>query len=166
MRGRHAGRTTGDWRASRKRYRATGKSPSAIESAPRTQRAQADVPCPGCTTRRSARPRKPCATWTTPSPTSSAAANSSKQGKLRGKLGYPKRKTRKRGLGGFRLTGSIVVSRRDPVAPPGASSGSKSGATSQLAQGPLGDRERAGGTLVRLGAGGARAHVCRRMWGR
>jgi putative transposase len=31
------------------------------------------------------------------------------QGKLHGKLGYPKRKTRKRGLGGFRLTGSIVV---------------------------------------------------------
>jgi putative transposase len=32
-----------------------------------------------------------------------------RQGKLRGKLGYPKRKTRKRGLGRFRLTGSIVV---------------------------------------------------------
>ncbi len=32
------------------------------------------------------------------------------QGKLRGKLGYPRRKTRKCGLGSFRLTGSIVVS--------------------------------------------------------
>ncbi len=32
-----------------------------------------------------------------------------KAGKHRGKLGYPKRKTKKRGLGGFRLTGSIVV---------------------------------------------------------
>jgi putative transposase len=31
------------------------------------------------------------------------------QGKLRGKVGYPTRKTRKRGLGSFRLTGSIVV---------------------------------------------------------
>ncbi len=31
------------------------------------------------------------------------------QGKLRGKIGYPQRKTRKRGLGSFRLTGSIVV---------------------------------------------------------
>ncbi|HEY7020540.1 MAG TPA: RNA-guided endonuclease TnpB family protein [Ktedonobacterales bacterium] len=31
------------------------------------------------------------------------------QGKLRGKLGYPQRKTRKRGLGNFRLTGNIVV---------------------------------------------------------
>jgi len=32
-----------------------------------------------------------------------------RQGKLRGKVGYPKRKSRKRGLGGFRLTGAIVV---------------------------------------------------------
>jgi putative transposase len=31
------------------------------------------------------------------------------QGKLRGKVGYPQRKTRKRGLGSFRLTGSIAV---------------------------------------------------------
>src|SRR5258708_1270702 len=32
-----------------------------------------------------------------------------KHGKLRGKLGYPTRKSRKRGRGGFRLTGAIVV---------------------------------------------------------
>jgi putative transposase len=32
-----------------------------------------------------------------------------KQGKLRGKVGYPQPKTKKRGLGSFRLTGSIVV---------------------------------------------------------
>jgi len=31
------------------------------------------------------------------------------QGKLRGKVGYPQRKTRKHGLGSFRLTGAIVV---------------------------------------------------------
>ncbi len=31
------------------------------------------------------------------------------QGKWRGKLGYPRPKTKKRGLGSFRLTGSIVV---------------------------------------------------------
>src|SRR5260221_12500616 len=31
------------------------------------------------------------------------------QGKLHGTLGYPTRKSRKRGLGGFRLTGAIVV---------------------------------------------------------
>jgi putative transposase len=33
-----------------------------------------------------------------------------KAGQNRGKVGYPRRKSRKRGLGGFRLTGSIVVS--------------------------------------------------------
>ena len=32
-----------------------------------------------------------------------------REGKLRGKVGYPQRKTRQRGLGSFRLTGSIVV---------------------------------------------------------
>src|SRR5260221_1616387 len=31
------------------------------------------------------------------------------QGKLHGKLGYPTRKSKKRGLGSFRLTGAIVV---------------------------------------------------------
>src|SRR5262245_9697635 len=31
------------------------------------------------------------------------------QGKLKGKVGYPQPKTRKRGLGSVRLTGSIVV---------------------------------------------------------
>jgi hypothetical protein len=33
-----------------------------------------------------------------------------KQGKWTGKLGYPQFKTKKRGLGSFRLTGRIVVS--------------------------------------------------------
>src|SRR5262245_15499596 len=32
-----------------------------------------------------------------------------REGKLRGNVGYPQRKTRKKGLGSFRLTGSIVV---------------------------------------------------------
>lgn len=32
-----------------------------------------------------------------------------RQGQLRGRLGFPQRKTRKKGLGSFRLTGSIVV---------------------------------------------------------
>jgi putative transposase len=31
------------------------------------------------------------------------------EGKLKGKLGYPQRKTKKKGLGSFRLTGSVVV---------------------------------------------------------
>jgi putative transposase len=32
-----------------------------------------------------------------------------REGKLKGKVGYPQRKTKKQGLGSFRLTGSIVV---------------------------------------------------------
>src|SRR5260221_2659099 len=32
-----------------------------------------------------------------------------RQGKLKGKLGYPQRKSKKQGLGSFRLTGAIVV---------------------------------------------------------
>jgi putative transposase len=40
-----------------------------------------------------------------------------KQGKWKGKLGYPKYKTKKKGLGSFRLTGSIVVSDKAIVLP-------------------------------------------------
>src|SRR5262249_35342143 len=36
-------------------------------------------------------------------------AKRKRTGKLKGKLGYPRRKSKKRGLGSFRLTGSIVV---------------------------------------------------------
>src|SRR5215469_10957681 len=40
-----------------------------------------------------------------------------KQGKWQGKLGYPQFKTKKKGLGSFRLTGRIVVSDRAIVLP-------------------------------------------------
>jgi putative transposase len=40
-----------------------------------------------------------------------------KQGKWKGKLGYPKYKTKKKGLGSFRLTGRIVVSAKAIVLP-------------------------------------------------
>jgi putative transposase len=40
-----------------------------------------------------------------------------KQGKWNGKLGYPQFKTRKKGLGSFRLTGRIVVSEKAIVLP-------------------------------------------------
>ena len=40
-----------------------------------------------------------------------------KQGKWTGTLGYPRFKTKKRGLGSFRLTGSIVVSEKAIVLP-------------------------------------------------
>jgi putative transposase len=40
-----------------------------------------------------------------------------KQGKWKGKLGYPQYKTKKKGLGSFRLTGRIVVSEKAIVLP-------------------------------------------------
>ena len=40
-----------------------------------------------------------------------------KQGKWAGKLGYPRFKTKKKGLGSFRLTGRIVVSEKSIVLP-------------------------------------------------
>jgi putative transposase len=40
-----------------------------------------------------------------------------KQGKWKGKLGYPQLKSKKKGLGSFRLTGSIVVSEKAIVLP-------------------------------------------------
>ena len=40
-----------------------------------------------------------------------------KQGKWHGRLGYPRFKTKKKGLGSFRLTGSIVVSEKAIVLP-------------------------------------------------
>ena len=40
-----------------------------------------------------------------------------KQGKWQGKLGYPRFKTKKKGLGSFRLTGRIVVSAKAIVLP-------------------------------------------------
>jgi putative transposase len=40
-----------------------------------------------------------------------------KQGKWKGKLGYPQFKTKKKGLGSFRLTGQIVVSEKTIVLP-------------------------------------------------
>jgi putative transposase len=40
-----------------------------------------------------------------------------KQGKWKGKLGYPRFKTKKKGLGSFRLTGRIVVSEKAIVLP-------------------------------------------------
>ena len=85
-----------------------------------------------------------------------------KQGKLRGKLGYPKRKTRKRGLGSFRLTGSIVVF-PDGVQLPrlGRLRLKERGYLPTDAKFLSATRERASGALVRLGAGGAGAYLAR-----
>jgi transposase len=51
-----------------------------------------------------------------------------KQGKWKGKLGYPQVKTKKQGLGNFRLTGRIVVLEKAVVLRPWGGCASKNGA--------------------------------------
>ena len=79
-----------------------------------------------------------------------------KQGTWTGTLGYPKYKTKKRGLGSFRLTGSIVVSEKAIVLPRLGRLRLKEREYLPPVRGkdPLSYRERAGGALVRVRAGG------------
>ena len=86
-----------------------------------------------------------------------------KQGKWKGKLGYPRFKTKKTGLGSFRLTGSIVVSEKAIVLPRLGRLRLKEREylPPQWGKDPFGHGERAGGALVcecagGRGAGGAR----------
>ncbi|HEV8192037.1 MAG TPA: RNA-guided endonuclease TnpB family protein [Ktedonobacterales bacterium] len=109
---RHAGaaRWAYNWGLARKQesYRATGKSPTAIELHRQLNTLkQTDVPWMYAVSK--------CAPQEALRNLDNAFAHFfrrvtlKQQGKLRGKIGYPMRKTRKRGLGGFRLTGSIAV---------------------------------------------------------
>ena len=86
-----------------------------------------------------------------------------KQGKWNGKLGYPRFKTKKKGLGSFRLTGSIVVLPHAIVLPRLGRLRLKERdyLPASRSDDPLGHRERAGGALVCVrtgprGAGGTR----------
>ncbi len=109
---KHAGaaRWAYNWGLARKQesYRTTGTSPSAIDLHRELNALkQTDVPWMYAVSK--------CAPQEALRNLDSAFAHFfrrcqlKQQGKHRGKLGYPKRKTRKRGLGGFRLTGSISV---------------------------------------------------------
>jgi putative transposase len=109
---RHAGaaRWAYNWGLARKHeaYRATGKSPSAIDLHRELNALkQTTVPWIYAICK--------CASQEALRNLDSACAHFyrrvqlKQQGKLRGKVGYPTRKTRKRGLGSFRLTGAIVV---------------------------------------------------------
>ena len=60
---------------------------------------------PGCTRSPSVPHKKPCGTWMPPSQHFFRRCALKKQGKWKGKLGYPQFKTKKKGLGSFRLTG-------------------------------------------------------------
>src|SRR6516225_10098185 len=109
---KHAGaaRWAHNWGLARKQdaYKATGKSPSAMELHRELNALkQTDVPWMYAVSK--------CAPQEALRNLDAAFAQFFRRcqlkqaGKLRGTLGYPKRKTRKRGLGSFRLTGSIVV---------------------------------------------------------
>jgi putative transposase len=109
---KHAGaaRFAYNWGLARKQeaYRATGASPSAIDlHRDLNALKRTDMPWMYAVSK--------CAAQEALRNLDSAFAHFyrrcklKRQGKLRGKLGYPQRKTKKKGLGSFRLTGSIVI---------------------------------------------------------
>jgi putative transposase len=109
---KHAGaaRWAYNWGLQRKQevYRATGKSPSAIDLH-RELNALKPTSVPWMYEVSKCAPQEALRNLDNAFAHFFRRATLKQAGKLRGKLGYPKRKTRKRGLGSFRLTGSIVV---------------------------------------------------------
>jgi putative transposase len=109
---KHAGaaRWAYNWGLARKQeaYRATGKSPSAIDLH-RELNALKQTDVPWMYEVSKCAPQEALRNLDNAFAHFFRRAKLKQQGKLRGNLGYPKRKSKKRGLGGFRLTGSIVV---------------------------------------------------------
>jgi putative transposase len=108
----HAGaaRWAYNWGLQRKQeaYRATGKSPSAIDL-PRELNALKRTAVPWMYAVSKCAPQEALRNLDNAFAHFFRRAQLQKHGKLHGKLGYPWRKSKKRGLGGFRLTGAIVV---------------------------------------------------------
>jgi putative transposase len=109
----HAGaaRWAYNWGLARKQeaYRATGKSPSAIDLH-RDLNALKPTTIPWMYKVSKCAPQEALRNLDDAFAHFFRRAHLTQQGKLRAKIGYPARKSRKRGLGGFRLTGAIVVS--------------------------------------------------------
>ena len=109
---RHAGATRWayNWGLSRKQeeYRKTGTSPSAIELH-RELNALKPTQAPWLYRVSKCAPQEALRNLDAAFAHYFRRVKLKKRDKLRGKIGYPQRKTRKRGLGSFRLTGSIVV---------------------------------------------------------
>ncbi len=109
---RHAGaaRCAYNWGLARKQeaYRATSKSPSAMDLH-RDLNALKQTEVPRMYEVSKCAPQEALRNMDTAFAQFFRRVKLKKEGKLRGKLGYPQRKTKKRGLGSFRLTGSIVV---------------------------------------------------------
>jgi putative transposase len=108
----HAGaaRWAYNWGLQRKEeaYRTTGKSPSAIDLH-RELNALKQTAVPWMYAVSKCAPQEALRNLDTAFAQFFRRATLKQQGKLRGKLGYPRRKSKKRGLGSFRLTGSLVV---------------------------------------------------------
>ncbi len=124
---KHAGaaRWAYNWGLQQKQeaYRATGKSPSAIELH-RELNALKQTDMPWMYAVSKCAPQEALRNLDSAFEHFFRRVTRKKAGKHHGKLGYPKRKTRKRGLGSFRLTGSIApcqrrLCRRHSVAAPG-----------------------------------------------
>jgi putative transposase len=109
---KHAGaaRWAYTWGLARKQeaYRATGKSPSAIDLH-RELNALKRTAVPWMYEVSKCAPQEALRNLDNAFAHFFRRAQLQKHGKLHGKLGYPTRKNRKRGLGGFRLTGAIAV---------------------------------------------------------
>src|SRR5262249_21564183 len=109
---KHAGaaRWAYNWGLARKQesYRATGKSPSAIDLH-RELNALKPTAVPWMYEVSKCAPQEALRNLDAAFAHFFRRVTLKQAGKWRGALGYPKRKTRKRGLGSFRLTGSIVV---------------------------------------------------------
>ncbi len=108
----HAGaaRWAYNWGLARKQeaYRPTGKSPSAIDLHRELNALkQAQVPWMYAVSK--CAPQEALRNLDNAFAHFFRRATLQKHGKLHGKLGYPRRKSKKRGLGSFRLTGAIAV---------------------------------------------------------
>jgi putative transposase len=109
---KHAGaaRWAYNWGLARKQeaYRVTGKAPSAIDLHRELNALKQSV-VPWMYEVSKCAPQEALRNLDTAFAHFFRRATLKQQGKLRGKTGYPQRKTRKHGLGSFRLTGTIVV---------------------------------------------------------
>jgi putative transposase len=109
---RHAGaaRWAYNWGLTRKQeaYRATGKSPSAVDLH-RELNVLKKTDLPWLYGVSKCAPQEALRNLDNAFAHFFRRAALKQQGKWKGKLGYPQRKTRKKGLGSFRLTGAIAV---------------------------------------------------------
>ena len=109
---RHAGaaRYAYNWGLARKQeaYKATGKSPSAIDLH-RELNALKKTELPWMYAVSKCAPQEALRNLDNAFAHFFRRCTLKQEGKLKGKPGYPQRKTKKKGLGSFRLTGSVVV---------------------------------------------------------